>query len=264
MPTTRAAQRRFFDDNGYLVVPDILSPTQLAELRGMIDRVLQGTLKPDAPNLQGSLDDFTIQWEPAIREDPAIAREQKIRIVFHLCHTHAFFWRHATRPEVLDVVENLLGTGVNLYTDQMFVKPARHGSDVPFHQDSGYWPSVEGGILSCWMAIDDATVENGCVHVVPGTHKALVPHHEFDHPTQPLGLLESEIDVSKEIPVELKAGSAMFHHSYLIHRSFPNRSDRGRRGLVTIYMPSDLRFVRPWPFKFGFHPVRGPRPVSGS
>jgi phytanoyl-CoA hydroxylase len=252
--STREAQQEFFDRNGYLVVEDIISQPQLEELRGMIDKVLDGELKPE---LDESIDDFTIQYEPEVKDDPSVPRRDKVRVVFHLCHTHPFFWNHATRPELLDVVENLLGPDITLYTDQMFVKPPHHGSEVPFHQDSAYWTPLEPpSLLSCWLAIDDATVENGCVHVLPGTHKQLLPHRTFDGP-QSLGLLAEDMDTSGEIPVPLKAGSAMFHHSCLIHRSFPNRSDRGRRGLVTIYLPSSLRFVETWNFQYGWKRLRG-------
>ena len=258
-----SAHKRFFEENGYVVVPDLIPRAELARLREMIDGVLDGTVKPQTPNLQGSLDDFDIQFEPSVRTDPTVPRRQKVRVVFHLAHTHSFFWRHATRPEILYVVSELLGPESKYYTDQMFVKPPKHGSDVPFHQDSGYWPDAEPRLLSCWTAIDDATVENGCVHVIPGSHRRELKHHHFpDHPTQQWGLHEHEVDVSKEVPVEIKAGGCMFHHSLLVHRSFPNRSDKPRRGLVTIYLPADLKFHNNWPFKFGFKQVRGGQAVG--
>lgn len=242
-----------FRKNGYVVVPDILSPAQLEELRLMIDGVLDGSLKPAMPDpeLGEAPEDFAIQWEPGLRDDATVPRREKVRVVFHLCHSHPYFWNHATRPEILDIAHALLGPELRLYTDQMFVKPAHHGSEVPFHQDSAYWPAAEPNLVSCWLALDDSTVENGCVHMIPGSHRRQVPHREFPG-VQPLGLLEEDVDTSKEVPVEVKAGSAMFHHSLTIHRSFPNRSAKGRRGLVTIYLPADLQFYEDWNFRYGF------------
>ena len=256
MPSDLEQYRRTFDERGYVVVPDLLTPAELAELRRNVDAVMDGTVKPEFPNLRGDTDDFDIQWEPATRNDPNLKRRDKLRVVFHLCHTLSFFWRHATRPRTLDVVAALLGPDVKLYTDQLFFKPAHHGSEVPFHQDSGYWPDWEPKLLTCWVAIDDATLANGCVRVIPGTHKKQLPHHHFPNSTQTEGLLESEVEVSKEVPVEIRAGSAMFHHSLLIHRSFPNTSDRSRRGLATIYLPADLKTKRNT-FKWGFKTIRG-------
>ena len=92
--------------------------------------------------------------------------------------------------------------------------------------------------------------------MIPGTHHALVPHHAFKEGPQAFGLLESDVEAAREVPIQLKAGDAMFHHSLTIHRSFPNYSDSGRLGLVTIYMPADSHLVQPWPFPYGFRPVQ--------
>jgi ectoine hydroxylase-related dioxygenase (phytanoyl-CoA dioxygenase family) len=257
-PPGASAQKQFFQENGFLIVPDILSPAQMQELREMVDKMLNGEIRPEfnEPGKDEPLDDFQLQLEPAAARDPAMLRREKIRVAFHLCHTHPYFRRHATRPEILNVVENLLGLDVKLYTDQMFVKPPHHGSEVPFHQDHAYWTMMEPyNAVSCWLALDDVTLENGCVRMVPGTHHKLVPHHEFEGP-QALGLLNEEVEAEREVPVEIKAGSAMFHHSLTIHRSFPNTSAYGRRGLVTIYMPGDSHLVQPWDFHYGFRPAR--------
>lgn len=255
MSAELAQYRRTFDEQGYVVVPDLLAPDELAELRRRVDAVMDGTVKPHSPNTRGDMEDFDIQWEPATRDDPRVKRRDKLRVVFHLCHTLPYFMEHATRPRTLGVVSALLGSGVKLYTDQLFFKPAHHGSEVPFHQDSSYWPDWEPRLLTCWVAIDEATIANGCVRVIPGSHKKQLPHHHFPDSTQSEGLLESEVEVEREVPVELAAGSAMFHHSLLIHRSFPNTSDRSRRGLATIYLPADLK-VRRNSFKWGFQAIR--------
>jgi ectoine hydroxylase-related dioxygenase (phytanoyl-CoA dioxygenase family) len=201
--------------------------------------------------------DFELQWEPALKDRADLPRARRIRVMFHLSHRDPWFWGHATRPEIVDTVENLLGPDLIYYTDQLFVKGAYNGSAVPWHQDSAYWPVDPPKLLSCWMALDDATVENGCVRVIPGTHRRAIPHTHFKEGPQSLGLLQHEVDLSKEIPVEIPAGGAMFHHSLLIHRSEANRSAKGRRGLVSIYLPAECRFTKPWDFKYGFKVLRG-------
>jgi ectoine hydroxylase-related dioxygenase (phytanoyl-CoA dioxygenase family) len=253
--------KAFFKENGYVVVPDIIAPQQLNELRAMTDKVLDGSIRPDLaePDSGVTRDDFAIPWEPAIENDLAIPRRDKVRVAFHLCHTHTFFRDHATRLEIVGIARALVGSQVRLYTDQLFVKPAHHGSEVPYHQDHAYWTALKPyNMLSCWLALDDATIENGCVHMLPGTHQRLIEHREFKGP-QSLGLLPEDVDAARETPVEIKAGSAMFHHSLTVHRSFPNRNDIGRRGLVTIYTPEDIRFAASWPFTYGFRKINGRR-----
>lgn len=250
-----AQQRECFDENGFVVVPDVLDQTQLAELRSMVDKALDGTISSDCdPNAA----DFHIQWEPTVQDDPNVARRDKIRVLFHLCHTHSYFWKLATSAAVLDAVENLIGPDIKLYTDQMFCKPAKHGSEVPWHHDSAYWPAAEPNLLSCWLAIDDVTIENGCVRFIPGSHKSYVPHHEIVT-TNPNNITcqPGTVDPTKEVPVEIKAGSMSIHHSLCVHRSLPNMSNRARRGLVMIYLPADLKFTQPWKFKYRFRLVRG-------
>jgi phytanoyl-CoA hydroxylase len=247
-----------FDNNGFVVAPDVLTPDELNALREHVDGAMSGELKPQPPHWKQPMDDFNIQWEPRVRNDPAVSRRDKIRIIFHLMHSHTFFWGLATNPRMLDLVENLIGPDIKLYTDQMFCKPAKHGSEVPWHQDSGYWPMAEPKLLSCWVAIDDVTVENGCVRFLPGTHKAAVPHHVVvtDNPNN-LAARPEYCDPFREVPVTMKAGSICFHHSLTLHRSLPNESDKARRGLVMIYLPANLKFLSPWDFQFGFPLVRG-------
>jgi phytanoyl-CoA hydroxylase len=253
--TTRPEQRACFEQNGFVVIPDVLNPAQLAELRSMVDKAMDSTIQPDRdPNAA----DFQIQWEPTVKDNRNVARRDKIRVIFHLTHTHSWFWKLATRPAMLDAVENLIGPDIKYYTDQMFCKPAKHGSEVPWHHDSAYWPAAEPNLLSCWLAIDDVTIENGCVRFIPGSHKSYVAHHEIvtDHPNT-ITCRPGTVDPSKEVPVEIKAGSMSIHHSLCVHRSLPNMSDRSRRGLVMIYLPADLKFLKPWNFKYGFPVVRG-------
>jgi phytanoyl-CoA hydroxylase len=255
-----AAAREFtpyrapFDEQGFVVVPDFLPKAELAELREMMDQVRDGRLQPD----RGEASEFAFQWEPRVKDDPSIAQRDKIRIVFHLAHTHSYFWRFIQQPRLLELVAALIGPTFNYYTDQTFFKPARHGSEVPWHQDSAYWPMVEPRVLSAWLALDPVTVANGCVRFIPGSHRRAVPHHEIvtDNPNK-LTTKPDFVDPSLEVPVEMAAGSICLHHSLTLHRSFPNTSDQPRGGMVMIFMPADLEFYQPWPFRYGFPKLRG-------
>jgi phytanoyl-CoA hydroxylase len=250
-PLNLVEEKAIFDANGYLIVPDLLSPAELAELRERVDRALAGT-PPESS-------EHDIQWEPGYQDRTDLPRANRIRVLFHLSHRDQFFWDHAMRPAIVDRVVNLLGPDVKYYTDQMFVKSPSNGTAVPWHQDSAYWPISPPNVLSCWVAIDDATVENGCVHVLPGSHRRAVTHRSFSDGPQPLGLLDSDVDASREVPIILKAGGCMFHHSLLLHRSAGNTSGKQRRGLVTIYLASTVKQTGPWafPYEHGFTLIRG-------
>jgi phytanoyl-CoA hydroxylase len=250
---SKQSLKEMYDRDGFVVVPNIIPSERLAEVRLMIDKVMDGSVRPN----KVSKADFKINYEPSMKDDPNVPRAQKIRVIFDLCHSHDFFWDLATSPEILDAVESLIGPNIKLYTDQMFAKPAHHGSEVPYHQDSAYWPNAEPRLISCWLAVDDVTVQNGCVRYIPGSHKKEIPHfNDKTRKTNPIGIREEDVDSHREVPVEIKAGSAIFHHSLTVHRSFPNESDHSRRGLVMIYMPADIQFYSEWKSEYGFPVVR--------
>ena len=153
-------------------------------------------------------------------------------------------WR--LRPAFHDVLwnqpfvtqaEQLLGGNVRFWHDQLFCKPAQHGGVVSWHQDYSYWTrTAPMAHLTCWIALDDATADNGCVHYVPGSHKwDLLPI------TGLAGNMEAIREVLTEdqwetfrnpVAAELKAGECVFHHPLAVHGSFENRTDRPRRALV--------------------------------
>ena len=107
--------------------------------------------------------------------------------------------------------EELLDDGVQLVGESIFRKPAHHGIDAAPHQDMAFWPGLEPRSLKCWLAIDQATVENGCMYVIPGSHDAELSHHQ--HPVQTLLLTDEQLDVGRQVPIELNPGSAIFFDS---------------------------------------------------
>ena len=148
--------------------------------------------------------------------------------------------KYTNKPEILDIVTELLGTeDVKLFTTQALMKPAFHGSIVSWHQDSAYWTSVSPpALVSCWTALDDATEENGCMRMLPGSYKkGLWPHERRDF------LHAQGVDVSQAVPIVLKAGSCSFHHSLTVHGSLENKTPYRRRGLATSYMRADSKLV---------------------
>jgi ectoine hydroxylase-related dioxygenase (phytanoyl-CoA dioxygenase family) len=120
-----------------------------------------------------------------------------------------------------------------LYSDQVFLKPAHCGSPKPLHQDNSYFrvmPHTAG--VTCWMAVDDATIENGCMGYIPGSHKlGLLPHKQI----AAAHLTPEREDFGPEVRVPVKAGSCIFHHLLVLHSSPANHSDKSRRAWALHY-----------------------------
>ncbi len=151
-------------------------------------------------------------------------------------------------PAVLDIVEQLIGPDIVLWGCQAFCKPPGDGMEVPWHQDGNYWPIKPLATCTLWIAIDDSVIENGCLRVIPGSHREqlLRPHHKEDRTDIVLNQRadESAFDESTAIDVELEAGQMSLHDVFLLHGSNPNNSDRRRAGLAIRYMPATSLFVR--------------------
>ena len=145
-------------------------------------------------------------------------------------------------PEVLDMVEQLIGPDFLLWGTTVFGKPARDGKETPWHQDGEYWPIRPLASCSAWIAIDDATPENGCLRVLPGTHRRrqILQHHRRDGDDITLNeeLCDPAVDYQTARDVILEAGQISFHDVFLAHGSAPNRSGRRRAGFVCRYMPT--------------------------
>jgi hypothetical protein len=145
---------------------------------------------------------------------------------------HDILWH----PALLAPAAQLLGGAVRFWHDQLFCKPAHDGGVVSWHQDYSYWTRTKPmAHLTCWIGLDDATTENGCVHYVPGSHRwdLLPTTHLAKGMDAILSVLTDEQRAAfKPVPCELKAGEAVFHHPLMLHGSFENRSPRQRRAVV--------------------------------
>ncbi|HEX6963398.1 MAG TPA: phytanoyl-CoA dioxygenase family protein [Lacipirellula sp.] len=145
---------------------------------------------------------------------------------------HDILWH----PALLAPSAQLLDGAVRFWHDQLFSKPAHDGGVVAWHQDYSYWTRTQPmAHLTCWIGLDDATTENGCVHYIPGSHRwnLLPTTHLAKGMEAILEVLTPEQRAQfKPVACELKAGEAVFHHPLMLHGSYENRSPRPRRAVV--------------------------------
>ena len=158
----------------------------------------------------------------------------------------AAFLDLARDPDIVDYVEQLIGPDIILWGCQVFCKPPLDGMEVPWHQDGQYWPIRPLATCTVWVALDSSDRENGCLKVIPGSHRSgAVYVHEPDAREDIVlsqRLLEGQFDIGAAQHVELQPGAMSIHDVYLIHGSDPNRSDRRRAGVALRYMPATSRF----------------------
>jgi ectoine hydroxylase-related dioxygenase (phytanoyl-CoA dioxygenase family) len=217
-------QVRFFDEHGYVHGVRVLSDAQVEVLR----EELHDLQDPHYPG-----NELFHEYHSNESTDPA-------RVLFHALGAwrikpgfHDLLWH----PAFTVPASQLLRGPVRFWHDQLFCKPAHHGGVVAWHQDYSYWTRTQPmQHLTCWIALDDATHENGCMHYIPGSHRwPLLPITGLAGDMQAIrSVLSPEQTRSFERPVavELKKGEASFHHPLMVHGSFTNTTDHQRRATV--------------------------------
>ncbi len=182
--------------------------------------------------------------------------------------------KYATHPRICGALSQITAAhlpfwdgSVKCMQSMLFVKPPTFQGQA-WHQDEIYIPTRDRSLIGAWIALDDATVENGCLWVIPGSHRSgyLYSQKSHDNPDEFDFAPESYgFDESAQVPVEVKTGTVVFFNGYLLHRSFKNRSEIYRRVLVSHYM--NAWSLLPWQIKEGESAAnadrRGVVPVAG-
>jgi phytanoyl-CoA dioxygenase PhyH len=159
-----------------------------------------------------------------------------------------FTWLDALvrHPVILDAVEDVLGPNILCWSSSFFLKEARDPAYVSWHQDATYWGLSAPDVVTAWVAFTDATVENGAMRMVPGTHREQVAHRDTfaDHNLLTRGQeVAVVVDETRAVDIVLAAGEMSLHHVLMFHSSPPNHSDDRRIGFAIRYLPTHVRQV---------------------
>jgi hypothetical protein len=154
----------------------------------------------------------------------------------------------ARSPEILDLVEQLIGPDIILWGAHVFCKPPGDGFETPWHQDGHYWPIRPLANCTVWVALEPSTRANGCLRVIPGSHlgRTLHPHLFEDRNDLTLNqrMAAGSFDESQAHDIELEPGQMSMHDVYMIHGAKANRSAMRRTGIALRYMPGSSLFDR--------------------
>ena len=225
-PRTAAERRAFYDDHGYLVIADLLTGAEVARLQAALSEVLE-----QARGLTESNDRFFVLSGEDGR--PAVTR------VRHPIAQHEAFRELISHPKLLDLVELLIGPNIQFVHSKINLKPPRNeGAAYPWHQDWPANPHTNFDMLAVMIPLDDATEENGCLRVVPGSH-TLGPvehYHGFPYEVRDERLVR---DPDRHLSLEVPAGGVTLHHCCLLHSSHPNRGTTRRNAILFDYRAAD-------------------------
>ena len=212
--------------DGFIQLNDIVSGDDLTRLRHAVARAVEEESKAAA--------------EPNRSKTPY---EQIFIQKVNLWRRHETVKEFVLSRRFGEVAAKLMGGRARLWHDQALFKEPREGAKTPWHQDAVYWPHRQRqDQVSIWIALKDATIENGCMSFVPGTH-ALGPLERVDL-ANPRNIFDDAAEFKGVKPVicELKAGSCTFHNGLTFHYAGPNRSDEMREAFAILYMPDGTEY----------------------
>ena len=178
----------------------------------------------------------------AAQEEYAKLVETRDGVLTRLDRLHlAYGWAYdlAAHPRIVDAVASLLGDDVIVWGTLLLCKPPHDSEFVAWHQDGEYADYLGGTpAVSAWLALSDSTTENGCMRVIPGSHRKKLRHVEAHRPLNMLSRgqeIAVEVDETNAVDVELRAGEMSIHHVDIVHGSGANRSASWRVGFIVRY-----------------------------
>ncbi len=232
-----------FNREGFLVVDTLITPAELEEIRQDVIKIFEQSAGRDVG------DQFDLAG-PDLEDQPPVLSQ-----IMYPAKYAPRLLESELLVSATAIVRQLLGGGAECVFEHAILKPAGHGAPTPWHQDAAYWPSDEiHQTVSIWVALQETTVENGCLHYVPESHANDVLSHQpigNDPATHGLELTPVEmLHVQNAVACPLLPGQATIHGGYTLHSAGPNISHSDRIGLVLFgkcsSKPRTVRYDFPW------------------
>lgn len=217
-----------YEEKGWIIPNNRLPAEMLSEFQKLVDDIIR-----DNPDIRP--EDFRnlhLMGADGTNNDPEVAKT---------------FIKLATDPGILDIVETLIGPDILLWSSQILCKPGKVGMEVAWHQDGHFLPMRPLEACTVWIAIDDATSENGCMKFITGSHKNGTMSHIYDDREGIVfqdTLDTSTFDESAAVYDALDAGQFSVHDVHLIHGSAANTSGKRRAAITLRYMPATAHWDR--------------------
>ncbi|MDW8104233.1 MAG: phytanoyl-CoA dioxygenase family protein [Armatimonadota bacterium] len=248
-------QKAQYEREGFLAVREVLTVEEVQAIRDTLSTYLRAGLdmlrrgevpESDSVTYQG----VSIQLEPAVLsgkvrvEDPAFAA----RKIWNLYGNDELVTRLVQDERILSLVTSVLGDEVWFFADKALLKPPHIGVEKPWHQDIPYFPFEPKAPylhVAVWIALDDATAENGCMQYISGSHLwgNLTTETTWTESVSHLAVDEARIDLSQAVLVEAKAGDIVLHDGMVLHYSAPNRSPYPRWAMILDFISVRARYT---------------------
>lgn len=259
---SQAEVDRFYE-RGFHVARGVFSDGEIARLREGYDYILELARRSDLPEdlLQGTNGDVHIHLQPP-QALPRAQAVQHLRKVQWPAQLHPAFEEIRTSPRFPTLLEPLIGTSLKQYINQINFKSPGSQIDFPWHQDVRPTPAFTDQVntyVQTVLAVDEASRENGCIHVVPGSHAL----GDLKAKRYAKRQIEDKIDVGTAIPCLVQPGDVLMFTPYTVHGSKPNTSNGPRRSYINGFVRAGACTIGKWAFLEGRPvPITGERDYS--
>ncbi|MDQ1911402.1 phytanoyl-CoA dioxygenase family protein [Paenibacillus sp. GD4] len=214
-----AEEKNHYDELGYVVISSFFSPDELSEMNKELDECEEPVQK------SGEHEGFTYQLAMLTDKTKQFAQDERI----------------------LNFIEDIVKPGISIFSSKLLTKLPHSTSVCHWHQDDAYYSEVvkSDTRMSIWVPLQDTDERNGCLWVVPESHKrGLLPYAVKDHGTCRRALDEEQVDLSKAVPVPMKAGSMLLFNALTWHSSKGNETDHVRRAFIVSYQEATVPIGR--------------------
>jgi phytanoyl-CoA hydroxylase len=224
--TLTPAQKHYFEENGYLLIENIITEEEIQQYRDIYTSLLDGTIDTGK-----NRSDLGI----------GLGDSKKVENITQIMWPSDFvpgILSMAYHSRALAIAKELQGDDIEMDFDMLINKSPHTNTPTPWHQDAAYWIKMpDTRAASCWLALDDASIDNGCMWYVPGSHlRPLRPHSSAAKG----GALQCEASETEGVPVEIKAGSCVLHQGGTLHYSRGNSTDSQRRAFIVNFRPAEM------------------------
>lgn len=234
----------FFQEHGYLVIDQLLDESEIENaLDGMMSLLEEGS-------------EDLIQFEDGMVDDlddpddipPEVKQDYVRKFMWFTDHSNGMA-APSKKDSLLNLVETLVDEEPEMFQDMALIKPPDRGGEKPWHQDKAYFDvALDAPVVGAWIALDEATAENGCMHIIPGSHKD-GPVVHFDR--RDWQICDTDVQVDQDVMAPLEPGGVLLFDGLLHHGTPPNTSNRRRRALQFHYTAADAEWLDERPEEFG-------------
>ena len=235
-------QKQSWNEKGFILIPNFFPEDKCIEINQTVIDIVRSMVGNSEEFNHAYID----QGHIGIREMKPSHKieniEDEMSKVFRL-HQTGIFNEFIKRDDLLNIVEDILGENIDCFLSQfIFKNPGAWGQ--PWHQDSSYFPFDRAPQVGAWLATSAATKENGCLVILPGSHKEVIHEHlPDDRPGSNYGYTEiKDHDFKKEMPLFLNTGDLLLFHSFLMHKSYDNKSNNRRTAMVYHFAETGTDF----------------------